>query len=318
VNHPSQTRSFCRFFAEKRCAARCGVRNDTRSFCRWRVAARFRPGLTMLEMLLAIGLIAMLAVMMFMFYDSVTRTREIGVHAVTNLSLARSIAVKIAEEIRAANGFVKGIGPGVSGDDRMITLQTVVLPDKEMYLRRSIKDGLLPAECDIRQVQYYLAYDEELEFQYPDGKTAAAPMGLVRREIKTLFQQAIREDQAKAVELDLVSSEMKYLRFRYFDGVDWVDKWDIGTDMEGGLGNSLPQAVEVTVGYKAIPPKEEEEKDLTQDPDLIPSIPEPYDPQTYSVVVRLPQADPMLGSRMMRAQRRSRTMGESSASTGSK
>jgi hypothetical protein len=318
VTDPSTTRSFCRSSVGARQVAPRGIHGETRNFCRALVARRVRQGLTLLEMLLAVGLIALLAVMMFMFYDSVIRTREVGVHAVTNLSLARTIALNIAEEIRTANGFVKGVGPGVSGDERMITLQTIVLPDKALFLKRSIKDGLLPAECDIRQVQYYLAYDEEQEYEYPDGKTAAAPMGLVRREIKTLFQQSIREDQSKAVELDLVSSEMRYLRFRYFDGVDWVDKWDIGTDMEGGLGNSLPQAVEVTVGYKALPPKEEEEQDLTQDPDLIPSIPEPYDRETYSVVVRLPQADPMLGSRMMRAQRRSRTMGESDASTGSK
>jgi hypothetical protein len=273
-----------------------------------------RRALTLLELLLAIGLIAMLSAMMFMFYDSILRTREVGVKNITDLGLARSIAMKIAEEIRAANGFVKGIGPGVSGDDRMITIQTVVLPDKELLLKRSVKDGLLAAQCDIRQVQYYLAYDEDEQFDYVDGTVAAAPMGLVRREIKTLFQQVIRENQTKQVDLDLLSPEMKYVRFRYFDGVDWVDKWDIGTDLEGGLGNSLPQAVEVTVGYKALPPKEEQEKDLTQDPDLIPSVPEPYDQQTYSVVVRLPQADPMLGSRLMRAQRRSRTMGESQAS----
>ena len=272
-----------------------------------------RRALTLLELLLAIGLIAMLSAMMFMFYDSILRTREVGVKNITDLGLARSIAMKIAEEIRAANGFVKGIGPGVSGDDRMITIQTIVLPDKELLLKRSVKDGLPAAQCDIRQVQYYLAYDEDEQFDYVDGTVAAAPMGLVRREIKTLFQQVIRENQTKQVDLDLLSPEMKYVRFRYFDGVDWVDKWDIGTDLEGGLGNSLPQAVEVTVGYKALPPKEEQEKDLTQDQDLIPSVPEPYDQQTYSVVVRLPQADPMLGSRLMRAQRRSRTMGESQA-----
>lgn len=285
-----------------------------RSFCRRMPVRCSRRALTLLELLLAIGLIAMLSAMMFMFYDSILRTREVGVKNITDLGLARSIAMKIAEEIRAANGFVKGIGPGVSGDDRMITIQTVVLPDKELLLKRSVKDGLLAAQCDIRQVQYYLAYDEDEQFDYVDGTVAAAPMGLVRREIKTLFQQVIRENQTKQVDLDLLSPEMKYVRFRYFDGVDWVDKWDIGTDLEGGLGNSLPQAVEVTVGYKALPPKEEQEKDLTQDPDLIPSVPEPYDQQTYSVVVRLPQADPMLGSRLMRAQRRSRTMGESQAS----
>ncbi len=125
-----------------------------------------------------------------------------------------------------------------------------------------------------------------------------------------MHQTALFENRSDSVDLDLLAPEIKYLRLRYFDGVDWVDKWDIGNDLEGGLGNSLPQAVEVTVGYKELPPREEEEEELDEDSDLVPSEPEPYDRKTYSVVVRLQQADPFLGSRLMRAQRHSRRMSQ--------
>jgi hypothetical protein len=272
-----------------------------------------RRGITLIELLLALGLITMVSTMMFMFYEITMRSRDDGTKLMTDNQLARMIAWKIADEVRSANGFVTDIGPGISGDERMITLQTVVLPDKAVYLKRTIRDEPPPAQCDLRQVQYYLAYDEDETYDYADGTSASAPMGLVRREIKTLYQTAVFENLAESVDLDLISPEMKYIRFRYFDGVDWVDKWDIAKDVEGRMGNSLPQAVEITVGYKELAPKEEEEMDFDEeDSDLTPSLPEEYDPRTYTVLVRLPQADPFLGSRMMRAQRHSRR----SSSTG--
>lgn len=271
-----------------------------------------RRGMTLLELLLALGLITLVSSTMFLFYDQVLRSRAHGVRLMTDRQLARVIANKIAEEIRSANGFVRDIGPGISGDDRLLTIQMVAIPDRELMLRRSIQDEPLPAQCDIRQVQYYLGYDEDETYSYEDGVEGAAPLGLVRREIRTPYQTALFESRSKSVDLDLLSPEMKYVRFRYFDGVDWVDKWDIGQEVEGSMGNALPQAVEVTVGFRELPPPEDEDEleDEQEDSDLIPSVPEPYDDQACTVVVRLPQADPFLGSRMMRAQRRTRRMSD--------
>jgi len=281
-----------------------------------RRAAR-RRAVTLVELLLALGLLVLVSGMMFAFYDASLKSRDYGHRRMTDDQLARVIAMKIAEEIRSANAFVPTVGPGISGERRLLTIQTVVLPDKELFWQRSIKDEPLPAECDIRQVQYYLAYDEDASYSYPDGTEAAAPLGLVRREIKTLYQPSQLENKAQSVDLDLFSSEMKYLRLRYFDGIDWLNKWDIGTDVEGKTGNSLPQAVEVTVGYTPLAPEDKNKLELQdEDQDLQLAEPEPYSPETFTVVVRLPQADTFFGSRLMRAQRRSR-MGVGSSGFGS-
>jgi hypothetical protein len=275
-----------------------------------------RRAVTLIELLLALSLIVLVCGMMFAFYDASLKSREYGHRRMADDQLARVIAMKIAEEIRSANGFVPSVGPGISGERRVLTLQTVTMPDKELFYQRSIKDEPLPAQCDIRQVQYYLAYDEDDTHTYPDGTEAPAPLGLVRREIKTLFQSTQLETQAESVDLDLLAPEMKYLRFRYFDGIDWVDKWDIGNDGAGKGGNSLPQAVEVTVGYTPLPPEDSDKSNLDeQDLDMVPSEPEPYSAETVTVVVRLPQADTFFGSRLMRAQRRS-TMGSGSTGGG--
>ncbi|MCG8408760.1 MAG: type II secretion system protein GspJ [Phycisphaerales bacterium] len=289
-----------------------------------------RRGLTLLELLLALGLIVLVSAMMFSFYDVIMRSRERGKEAVSSGYLARTIAHQIAEEVRSANGFVTSFGPGIIGYERRITIQTVSNPDKILFRPRQIEDLPPPAQFDVRQVQYYLAYDEEETYTYPDGTEADEPLGLVRREMKTLFQTpevptgttdpaAIQQDDsnpfAPKVDLDLLAPEIRYLRFRYFDGVEWVDDWVIATEPEGSLGNSLPQAVEITVGYiELLPPEEEDEQDDEEkeegeftDSELTPSRPEPYSRETYTVTVRLPQADSFFGSRMMRAQRHGRS-----------
>ncbi len=286
---------------------------------RWagrRTAGR-RRALTLLELLLALGLMTLVSLLLFTFYDQVLRTREVAKKVVSSGYLARTVAHQIADEIRSANGFIQG-KPGITGKDRMISIQTVVLPDKKVFKRLSIEDKPPPAECDIREVSYYLAYDQDNEdYEYSDGTTAMAPLGLVRREIRTLNQTALIEKDEKSVRLDLVSPELKYIRFRYYDGVDWVDRWDIGLQPEGSLGNSLPQAVEITVGYSEIPPPEEEEEDEEQESELLPSIPEPFSRDTYSIMVRLPQADTFMGSRLMRAQKITRSQASSGSGSNS-
>ncbi len=260
--------------------------------------------MTLIEVLLAMGLMTFVAATMFMFYDISLKTREDGTRRITDKNLARVVALKIADEVRSANGFLQGAGAGIGGRERMIMLQTVVIPDKELFVRRRIEDTPLPGQSDIRQVQYYLAWDDEQSFLYEDGTNGPAPLGLVRREVRTINQTILREDQQQSVDLDLYAPELKYLRFRYFDGVEWLSSWDLGDAPMAGMGNSLPQAVEITVGYTAIPPpvEEEEELDLDQS-DLLPAPPEPYSEETYTVVVRLQQADTFFGSRLMRAQR---------------
>ncbi len=269
-----------------------------------------RQGFTLVEVVLALGLVVIIGAMMFSFYDLTLRTREQGRVAVKSGILAQRVAYQIAEEVRACNGFLTSMGPGISGTDRFLSIQCVRFPGKHVFQRRSITDEQPPAECDIRQVQYYLAYDLEEEFDphmYANGVEGPKPLGLVRREVKTPFQLAFIDRDEKSVALDIVSEELKYVRFRYFDGVDWADYWDVGEGSPGG--NSLPQAVEITVGYTELaPPEEEEEAEDEEDEaefgdsNLTPALPEPYAAETYTVTVRLHQADTFFGSRLMRAQ----------------
>ena len=279
-------------------------------------AGAIRRGLTLLELVLAIGLMVLMMGFMFSFYETSLSTRERGTKTILDNQLCRTVAMKIADEIRSANGFLIGLGPGISGNSRIIKLQTVVLPDKEHFIKRGIQDAPPPASSDIRQVAYYLAYDDTQTADYPDGTAGPLPLGLVRREIKTLNQVVIDETRKEDVGIDLFAPEIKYLRLRYFDGVQWLDGWDLGAGPEGGMGNSLPQAVEVTVGYEAMPPPTEDILGFKDDGNVLPAEAEYYAPEKYTVVVRLAQADTFFGSRLMRATRKASSDAAASASGG--
>jgi hypothetical protein len=130
---------------------------------------------------------------------------------------------------------------------------------------------------------------------------------MMRREQRTLNQTAVfenepdedeigLEDVEEDTRLELYAPEIKYLRFAYLDGTDWVSTWRPG----GQRGNSLPQAIRVTVGYTPVILEEDdfaadmgqEEEDLEED--FIPP------PNSFTMIVRLPiAAEAILGSRIV-------------------
>ena len=119
--------------------------------------------------------------------------------------------------------------------------------------------------------------------------------GILRTEKKTLNQYVVNEDDPLDIRNDLQSPELGYLEFRYFDGVEWDTKWDISD------GNSLPQLIMVTVGYKSITQDELDDVDLQTYPltDYPFGDPKPRDDR-YSVIVKIPAADRFFSSRISR------------------
>jgi len=268
----------------------------------WNARRRSRA-FTLLEMLLAIGLLLLLTSAMYTFYWMALDVRQRGTRRVEGTQLARVIAQRIANEIRGSGAVLNTLGAGIIGTEHEITLNTVVLPDQDLLLRRrGLTDKPIPAQSDIREIRYYLGYDPDDEIEYPEaGRSGGRNLGLVRREIKTLHQASVRSDHREEVDTDLFAPEITYIRFRYFDGVDWLKKWQLSAVLPEQ--NALPQAVEVIVGYDPpVPPPDPEEEEAEEDTDVnVYSDPEPYSTSKFSVVVRLPTADAFFGSRLMRA-----------------
>lgn len=263
---------------------------------------RTRRAFTLIEVILSLSLVIFFLAILFQFYGNSMADRQRGIASVREAHLARVLLRQITDEIRAAGGFVPGFGPGIIGQRYDLTMQTMTVPGKELFRRRTRFEDQLPGQHDVRQVRYFIAWDEDIT----DEEGIPYSLGLVRQELKTLRQAVIvtgevdereveqeDEEEERSFKLQLYAPEIKYLEFRYFDGAEWHRDWNI---IEG---NPLPQMIRITLGYTTQMPEdleigfEEEDFEFEED-EIFPS-------RSYTAYVRILQADTFFGSRITRA-----------------
>jgi len=264
---------------------------------------------TLIEVLLAVSLLTMFMGVLYWFYESSLQTRQEGLKRSRDVQLARVILDRLAEEIRQASGNTTGYGVGLVGDKHGISVNTLVIPDRILAEKRSVFDEQLAGQFDLQEVRYYIAWDEE----NLDDEGNPRPLGLARRVTKTFRrgvhietegQEEPTEEEASAVKEELYAPELKFLEFRYFDGANWWEDWQLNQ------GNSLPMMVRITVGYTPLLPEDEQKLELVGDNFLRDESEQERIPEDqYTVFVRLVQSD--VNPIGVRLQREASSFGES-------
>jgi hypothetical protein len=301
-----------------------------------------RRGVTLLEIILAMGLLVTVTSMTYWFYSSSLESGREGTKAAQKIRLARVVLDRITKEIRQAASITADNRVGVRGLPERIWLSTYRVPTREQIRARSLRDKPRPGEYDLTKVEYKIVRHPEVEHE--DGYDY--PLGLARIEIRiprpdsaerlgasgdrrlaenitsgrggrygvdgapeSLAEERLAgEDEERGdVSLgpdirwdELYASEIRYLRFCYYDGHSWWDTWEVSGE------SPLPQLVQVTIGFEPHPPFEHElELDEVNDEfctclneDPVECVPLARD--QYSTVVRLEQADPLFRSRISR------------------
>lgn len=144
---------------------------------------------TLLEVLLAIGLLTLLSGTTFWFYRNTLESRSEAMDANQKLQVARTLLYQMAEEIRQCSSFTPGYGTGLSGGSDHIAMFTTRLPRRVLSQERTLEDEPVPGEFDLMKVKYYIARHDEIEDE--DGYPLA--LGLVRKETRTLGAGRNRE-----------------------------------------------------------------------------------------------------------------------------
>lgn len=251
-------------------------------------------GLTLFEVIISLALIAMLSAAMFSFFWQTIEIRDQAAGAAERTQLARQVLGRMATELRGCVGSMDlgfPIENRFSGTRRGITFLTTVLPDPHQYEFYGEFDDLPPAQHDLRLLGYTLWVD-------PDNKTdKGEPIvgGIIRTERRTLNQFLIDEDDPLTEKHELFTYELGFLEFRYFDGVEWDTSWTVTS------GNSLPQLVQITVGFNPVTSDEYEDRDLDSYPIRdFPFGDDQHRTDRYSTIVRMPAADRFFQSRFER------------------
>ncbi len=254
-----------------------------------------RRGLTLLEVIIAVAIMAILLGMMATFFWQTLRVRGIVEDEVDRTAVARMVLGRMSEELRGVLGaeqirFPQG-QQRLVGDRRSITFLTTTLPRERDYGFRDEFEPPPPGAHDIRMLSYRLDYRDDQ--QDPNGDPLN--FGILRTEMDTLGQTVVEEEDPLAVRDTPWAPEIKYLEYRYFDGVEWTTTWDLTA------GNSLPQMIQITLAYEPISFDEWEDRDLDEWPlEEYPLGPDVPQDERYSMIVRLPAADRFYGSRMQR------------------
>jgi hypothetical protein len=286
------------------------------------ITSKRRKGVTMLEVLLAVGILVPVMGMLYWFYGASLKTQEEGLSKITRTQLARVVLERIAREIRQANGVPNTFGPGIVGGLNEISIITITTTDRSlMNLSYSnLYDEAPPGQFDYREVAYQLGYDENVK----DDEGYQLPLGLVRREHSLLVEAkevvapselegglGLIDEEAEFIEgdqfdietdedvldrdkLELYAPDIKFLEFAYFDGDRWWPDWEVQE------GNALPQMIRVTVGFSHEPRQDEKleliDENFMKDEDDI----DPLKEDRFSMVVRIVQSDTFFTSRLTR------------------
>ncbi len=161
-----------------------------------------RPAVTLLEIVLAMGILVFVSSMTYWFYSSSLETSEEGTAAAQKLRLMRVVLDRMATEIRQAAVITVDNRVGVRGEAERIWLSTYRVPRQEHSRTRmllemsSVTDEPPPAEYDLMKVEYRIVRHPEVLHQ--DGYEF--PLGLAR--VETLIPRPDRVQTGKAFEKD--------------------------------------------------------------------------------------------------------------------
>ncbi|MBK9118563.1 MAG: prepilin-type N-terminal cleavage/methylation domain-containing protein [Phycisphaerales bacterium] len=257
-------------------------------------------GLTLLEVIIAIALIAMLVSALLTFYWQTLQLRDASEKLHDRTAIVRQVLGQISGELRAALPAERVNFPVTRfiGERRKITFVTAWQRDESDEAFRTFReseryDQPLPRQ-DLREVTYELWI--EINEQTEEGDPVVG--GLLRTERRLLDPTETEADVPEGevlpyIQRNLWAHELGYLEFRYFDGVQWHTQWEVQE------GNPLPHLIQVTVGFDALKRFEHENEDLNQytleDYPLGPDVP---NINRFSQIVRVAGADPMFSGRL--------------------
>ncbi len=195
---------------------------------------------TLLEVLLAIGLASGLLGALFSFSTYAMNCRALVVKKIEFVTAERGVMDHLTNELRSAMVY-PFLNIGMTSDGNTISFISSSLPGPAAWVTPKVDETPPPPEQDLQMMTYRLRVDEET------GEVT----GLERACQKILAA----ESATAGIETQLVSSQIRYIKFRFFDGEIWRDAWRDSEQQEDGDTPAalLPVAVEIVLGGEAVP-----------------------------------------------------------------
>jgi len=242
-------------------------------------------GFTLIETVLAIGIAIGMMVVVLYFYQQTSSARSALLQETEKITAIRRIMDRITADLRGAirDDYLQ---MGILGGPDYIQMLTPQIPPLQPWNvpREEAGNSFYP-QSDLVEIGYVMRSVSEgtnsvpglMRWQEPFLESAALldedilqdPVGISSTNFTSVATNAAPGEDSVALEAEdsngpsfLLESpvlpQIRFLRFRYYDGVSWWDSWEF-TD--------LPLGVEITLASEPMP---EEEKDgFFSDEDLL-------------------------------------------------
>lgn len=194
-----------------------------------------RRGFTLIEVILAMVLILGLVAALLTFYWHVLGVRQSTIDYAKAVAARRAVMHQLTDELESAINE-PGMGQVLEGKADSIRFVTTDVPGPGVWLPDTQTAGQQKTEAsDVHILDYALAASQD-----DSGDTVVD--GLDRSDQALLGATNVKQDSTSSK--TLVSSQIKFIQFSYYDGSDWQSSWH---------ANELPAGVEVTLGSDPLP-----------------------------------------------------------------
>ena len=195
--------------------------------------------MTLLEILVSLGILAMISLLIYGAFDSLSRGRKGEALRVDRARQGREAMARITREIQGT--FLSAHNPALPA---LVTRMTAFIAtsgpnfdrlDFSAFAHtRMIKDA---RESDQSEIGYFVVKDPNIEDK----------MDLVRRE-----QTPIDLDPKRGGVINVLAEDVESFHLKYLDPVSgtWVESWD--TTQTTGQTNRLPLEVRVSLALRGV------------------------------------------------------------------
>ncbi len=222
-----------------------------------------RSAFSLLEMVLALSLAMILLLALYLTLSTYISSAHLGRETLTEGEVARSIMSRIAHDVNSQLGAYDAralltttgwadpaaaptstnsgvpFNIGVQGDATSLRLSTY-RPEKAPVGVKA-EEAAKELTSELRRVNYWVIMN------------GSDTIGLARREIKQATSQDIEVAAGDVPEQEkyLITrkgTEVKSVKFEYFDGMEWQEKWDgaaVGDEKNTAVGP--PAAIKITI-----------------------------------------------------------------------
>lgn len=222
-------------------------------------ARRSRSAFTLVEVILAILIILGIMGVLLFFYQRASELRHAALQEAEFASVSRMFLEQMTSELRTAR-VVQEQMTGLEGMSNSISYVCTGLPLFSRWITSSNDPVIVAPATDLKFVRYSLnggtnstdVLGINRSEQYLLGGSAA--LVDTNSEAMTTNSTSFTESTQATNDFALTNTVLKlspmltdkirFLRFRYWDGTEWVESWS---------GMELPAGVEVTVGRESMP-----------------------------------------------------------------